>query len=130
MLNYQPSIRKKITLGYYAIVAIIAALSLFTFMELRFMEEKIRFREIISEFFDAILEIRRFEKNYFLYGQRSDYMENIEYLNRAKELLAGNIKDFKSVATPRQIDALNNNLNKYKELMDRYAHLTKKSLLK
>jgi signal transduction histidine kinase len=126
MLNYQPSIRKKITLGYYAIVAIIAALSLFTFMELRFMEEKIRFREIISEFFDAILEIRRFEKNYFLYGQRSDYMENIEYLNRAKELLAGNIKDFKSVATPRQIDALNNNLNKYKELMDRYAHLTKK----
>lgn len=126
MLNYQPSIRKKITLGYYAIVAIIAALSLFTFMELRFMEEKIRFREIISEFFDAILEIRRFEKNYFLYGQRSDYMENIEYLNRTKELLAGNIKDFKSVATPRQIDALNNNLNKYKELMDRYAHLTKK----
>ncbi|MFZ3063838.1 MAG: ATP-binding protein [Nitrospirota bacterium] len=126
MLNYQPSIRKKITLGYYAIVAIIAALSLFTFMELRFMEEKIRFREIISEFFDAILEIRRFEKNYFLYGQRSDYMENIEYQNKAKELLAGNIKDFKSVATPRQIDALNNNLNKYKELMDRYAHLTKK----
>lgn len=126
MLNYQPSIRKKITLGYYAIVAIIAALSLFTFMELRFMEEKIRFREIISEFFDAILEIRRFEKNYFLYGQRSDYMENIEYQNKAKELLAGNIKDFKSVATPRQIDALNYNLNKYKELMDRYAHLTKK----
>ena len=65
MLNYQPSIRKKITLGYYAIVAIIAALSLFTFMELRFMEEKIRFREIISEFFDAILEIRRFEKTIF-----------------------------------------------------------------
>lgn len=126
MLNYQPSIRKKITLGYYAIVAIIAALSLFTFMELRFMEEKIRFREIISEFFDAILEIRRFEKNYFLYGQRSDYMENIEYQNKAKELLAGNIKDFKSVATPRQIDALNYNLNKYKELMDRYARLTKK----
>ena len=126
MLNYQPSIRKKITLGYYAIVAIIAALSLFTFMELRFMEEKIRFREIISEFFDAILEIRRFEKNYFLYGQRSDYLENIEYQNKAKELLAGNIKDFKSVATPRQIDALNYNLNKYKELMDRYAHLTKK----
>lgn len=126
MLHYQPSIRKKITFGYYAIVAIIAALSLFTFMELRLMEEKIRFREVISEFFDTTLEIRRFEKNYFLYGQRTDYLENIEYLNRAKELLAANIKDFKSIVTPQQIDALNNNLIKYKELIDRYAHLTKK----
>lgn len=126
MLHYQPSIRKKITFGYYAIVAIIAALSLFTFMELRLLEEKIRFREVISEFFDTTLEIRRFEKNYFLYGQKTDYLENIEYLNRAKELLAANIKDFKSIATPQQIDALNNNLIKYKELIDRYAHLTKK----
>lgn len=127
MLNYQPSIRKKITLGYYAIVAIIAALSLFTFMELRFMEEKIRFREVISEFFDTTLEIRRFEKNYFLYGQRSDYMENIEYLNRAKELLESNAGDFKLVASHQQISALNDSLNKYKELMDSYAELIKKN---
>ena len=47
----------------------IIGLSVFTFLELRFIERKIIFGEAISEFFDTTLEIRRFEKNYFLYEQ-------------------------------------------------------------
>jgi two-component system NtrC family sensor kinase len=60
MFNYKPSIRQKITLGYYAIVAMIVGLTLFTFLELRYIEKKIMFGEAISEFFDTTLEIRRF----------------------------------------------------------------------
>ncbi len=58
MFKYQPSIRQKITFGYYAILTLIIGLSIFTFIELRFMEKKIMFGEAISEFFDTTLEIR------------------------------------------------------------------------
>ena len=65
MFKYRSSIRQKIILGYYTIVAIIVGLSIFVFFELRFIEKKIMFGDVISEFFDTTLEIRRFEKNYF-----------------------------------------------------------------
>jgi signal transduction histidine kinase len=121
MFNYQPSIRQKITFGYYAILVIIIGLSIFTFIELRFMEKKIMFGEAISEFFDTTLEIRRFEKNYFLYDQEADYYENIGYVKKALEVLEKNIKGFETIASPQQITALRSDLKKYKELMEHYA---------
>ncbi|MBI3592599.1 MAG: HAMP domain-containing histidine kinase [Nitrospirae bacterium] len=119
--KYQHSIRQKIILGYYAIVAVIIGLSIFTFMELRFVEKKIMFGEAISEFFNTTLEIRRFEKNYFLYRQDSDYQENTKYVTAARESLKSNIKEFSSIAKPEQIIRLRDGLVEYKGLMKQYA---------
>ncbi|HAK87468.1 MAG: hypothetical protein A2X55_03900 [Nitrospirae bacterium GWB2_47_37] len=121
MFKYRPSIRQKITFGYYIIVGIIVGLSIFSFVELRFMEKKIMFGEVISEFFDTTLEIRRFEKNYFLYEKEDDYYENIRYVTKAQELLEKNIKGFETLAAPQQITALRTDLKKYRELMEQYA---------
>src|SRR5271169_1306757 len=89
--KYRPSIRQKITFGYYAIVPIIIALSVFSFMELRFFEKKILFGKTIAEFFNTTLEIRRFEKNFFLYKQQSDYQENLNYVDEAQKSLKDNL---------------------------------------
>ena len=70
------SLRHKILLGYALIGALVIALSLFTFLELRLLEEKIGAGEKVGELFEVCLEIRRFEKNYFLYGQSADLEEN------------------------------------------------------
>ena len=121
MMNYTPSIRQKITLGYYAIVAMIIGLSVFTFLELRYIEKKIMFGEAISEFFDTTLEIRRFEKNFFLYEKRSDYDENVKYVSLAGDIIDRNITGFGAVASSGQIATLRNSLKKYKELMEQYA---------
>src|SRR5208282_6839640 len=67
--THRPSIRQKIAVGYYGIVPIIITLSIFSFMELRFFEKKILFGKTIAEFCNATLEVRRFEKNFFLYKQ-------------------------------------------------------------
>ncbi len=120
-MNFTPSIRQKITLGYYAIVAMIIGLSVFTFLELRYLEKKIMFGEAISEFFDTSLEIRRFEKNYFLYGQQSDYDENIRYVSRARDIVNSNIRGFTAVASSEQIADVQESLTKYRDLMDQYA---------
>ncbi len=127
MFNYKPSIRQKITLGYYAIVAMIIGLTVFTFLELRYIEKKIIFGEAISEFFDTTLEIRRFEKNFFLYEQRSDYEENVKYASQAQDIIDNNIRGFATVATSDQISTLQVNLKQYKELMEQYAALNKRN---
>lgn len=127
MFNYKPSIRQKITLGYYAITALIIALSVFTFFELKLIERKIIVGEAVSAFFDATLEIRRFEKNYFLYQKLSDYRENTEYVTKARELLKSNPKGFTSVSSGVQMETLRKRLTRYRELMDRYAALNERN---
>ena len=118
MFKYRSSIRQKIILGYYTIVAIIVGLSIFVFFELRFIEKKVMFGDVISEFFDTTLEIRRFEKNYFLYSQKSDYLENIRYIEKAQGLLENNTRGFETISDPQQIAKLKEDLRKYKELID------------
>ncbi|MEK6673268.1 MAG: ATP-binding protein [Nitrospirota bacterium] len=121
MLKYHPSLRRKITFGYYAIVGIISVFSLFTFMELRYVEKKIMFGDVISEFFDATLEIRRFEKNYFLYKERSDLYENAWFAVKAQDLLERNIQGFGTLAQEPQVQSLRTSLKRYMELMEQYS---------
>ena len=120
-MKYLSSLRSKITLGYYGTVAVVVVLSLGTFMELRFLEKRIMFGEVISEFFDATLEVRRFEKNFFLYGKRDDYGENMNYIEKAQGLMEKNLEGFGSVATPEQLEMLKAGLREYRNLMENYA---------
>jgi signal transduction histidine kinase len=101
----------------------IIGLSVFTFFELRFIERKIIFGEAISEFFDTTLEIRRFEKNYFLYEQTSDYLESIRFVTKASELLDRNLAEFTALAEPEQVGTLRTRLEQYRLIMDQYAEL-------
>lgn len=126
MFNYQQSIRQKIRFGYYAVVVMIVGLSVFTYLELNYLEKKIMFGEAISEFFDTTLEIRRFEKNYFLYEKRSDLDENLQYVTKAQELLATNSIAFAAVTSEGQVPALAANLEKYKDHMERYEKLNQR----
>jgi signal transduction histidine kinase len=129
-MNYTPSIRQKITLGYYAIVAMIIGLSVFTFLESRYIEKKIVFGEAISELFDTTLEIRRFEKNFFLYEQHSDLDENIQYVSRAQDIIESNITGFTAIASSEQIAEVRESLRKYKLLMDQYAKISRKDMVR
>jgi two-component system NtrC family sensor kinase len=119
----QRSIRRKITFGYYGIVAVIAGLSIFTFIELRYVETKIILGNIITEFFDTTLEIRRFEKNYFLYRKEGDYRENADYVIKAQRLIDNNFVNFSHVASTEQIAQLREDLREYRDLMERLAPL-------
>jgi len=125
MMNFFPSIRQKITFGYYAIVALIIGLSVFTFLELRYLEKKIMFGEAITEFFDTTLEIRRFEKNFFLYEKRSDYDENVKYVIQAQDLISRNMTGFRALASAEQMDSLQRNLKRYRSLVELYAKTEK-----
>jgi len=129
MFHFKPSIRQKTIFGYYVGVAIIASLFIFTFFTFRLIEKKILFGEAVSELFDTTLEIRRFEKNYFLYEQESDFHKNIEYIKKAQDILDSNTEKYKTLAIYPQIKTMNKDLQRYRELMDQFAALRGKSSL-
>jgi two-component system, NtrC family, sensor kinase len=118
---YQPSLRQKITLGYYFIAVIIIVLSVFTYTELRFLENKLIAGEKIAEFVNAVLELRRFEKNYFLYSQHLDYQENQSYLNKIQKLIKNNHNEMAKLLTPAQQELLLEELRAYQKLMQNYV---------
>ena len=115
------SLRQKITFGYYAIGVLIVGLSVFAFVELRLIEAKVLAGGRISEFFDATLEIRRFEKSYFLYHQSADAAENAAYSARAQHLLEDNFADFSALTEAARVAVLRDTLGRYSRLMAEYA---------
>lgn len=117
----QPSLRQKITLGYYVVAFLILGVSLFTFEELRLVEEKIYLGERISEIFDSAMEIRRFERNYFLHNQAADYQENVRYVTKLRMLLGKDKADFELLEAPQRILILSGALERYDALMQQYV---------
>jgi len=116
-----PSLRRKVSYGYYAVVALLLGLSVFVVVELRLLERRIVAGEALAEFFDATLEIRRFEKNYFLYAKWEDLNESMRYAGRARELLDRNGPAFGSFVPGPQLTTLRDRLPRYETLMRRYA---------
>lgn len=111
------SLRGKITLGYYAVAAIILVASLFFVGELRTLEARVVLGQRATDLFNTVLEIRRFERNYFLHHQAVDLEENVVYIRRAQSLLTTNRADFLAIATQGRLDELQALLDDYHRQM-------------
>jgi two-component system NtrC family sensor kinase len=122
MLKFETSIRQKIKFGYYTIVVIIIGLSVFIFLEIGVERQRISSQETIYEFLNTTLELRRFEKNYFLYEKKFDFNENMRYLQIAQELLKGDISE-KLPEFSEKFTKLKYDLEKYRNLMEQFEKL-------
>ena len=111
------SLRHKIVFGYGAVAALVVALSAFSLIEMRLLAEQITVGERIHQLLGIALEIRRFEKNHFLYGQRTDLDENRAYVIEARRILAEHGARFAAVASPQRIGAMLIALEDYDRLM-------------
>ncbi|MBF0319110.1 MAG: hypothetical protein HQL01_04815 [Nitrospirae bacterium] len=129
MVRFQTSIRKKIILGYFIVLVMITGFSLFAFIEMEYMERKILFSEVINEFFEMTLEMRRFEKNYFLYGMEDDAGENLQYLTRAIEVFDNNAGAFGDASYSNESAQISEKLRKYKLMMTEYRLAKRESAL-
>jgi len=111
------SLRQKIVFGYGAIAALVLALSVFSLVDMRLMEEQILAGERINQFLGITHEIRRFEKNYFLYRQLPDLDENRAYVAQARQLLAAHGELLASFDTPERIAIIAERLARYDAMM-------------
>lgn len=111
------SLQGKITLGYYAIAGIILVASLFFVGELRTLESRVVLGQRATDLFDTVLEIRRFERNYFLYHQAADREENARYIELARQLLSANETDYLAIVPRARLSDLDARLNAYQSAM-------------
>ena len=119
----QPSLSRKITLGYYAIALLIIVAAAATFFEFSALETKVSLGERTAELLENTLEIRRYERNYFLHRQTADYEENRRHVALAREFLDRNHRGFAAIESPATLSRFRDLLGVYGEHMAAYAAL-------
>ncbi|MBK5225976.1 MAG: ATP-binding protein [Thermoleophilia bacterium] len=115
MKFYPDSLRQKILIGYIAGATLVFAFALLSWSNLNTQQQIVSSGETVSSLFDTTLEIRRFEKNYFLYRTGEDYAELRSYIDQADELL--DRQELNLFTTPEVISGLKENLRIYGDLL-------------
>lgn len=113
--NIMSSIRGKIVVGYLALAVGMAGFVLFASADLRYLERRINEGVAISAFQEATQEMRRHEKNYFLYHASADLLAARELANDLERRLRD--EALASVAHGRELPELNATLDVYKRLI-------------
>ncbi|MGD2075632.1 MAG: ATP-binding protein [Gammaproteobacteria bacterium] len=110
-----PSIQRKISFGFYAFAATIAVLAMLAYSDLRYLEQHIEAGVPVRGFLNAVLELRRYEKNYFLYATRENFDTAYSFAGKAAAILEQQRPAFVALsgsAAPDEAAAL---LERYRE---------------
>lgn len=112
---YPRSIRQKISMGYTALALLIVAFVLLSWNNLSSLQKMVTSGEAVTGLFDTTLEVRRFEKNYFLYWNDDDYRELQGYMDDARGWLDN--EDLYVFTSPETVSALKGDLEQYSSLL-------------
>lgn len=112
---FPKTIAQKIMLFYISGIAVTIGLSMILLSDIWIIKQKIEVEESISSLFETIQEIRRTEKNFFLYKNESDYNENLEYIENVKNFIKNN--KFEGLKIENAIKEFSETLQSYEELM-------------
>lgn len=115
------SLQAKIAISYLALAMLILGLSVVALIELGRITDKVREGGKVAELFDATLEMRRFEKNHFLYGQPGDLEDHAHYVARARELLNRDADAIDALMGSGAAVRLDRDLTRYAESMAAHA---------
>jgi signal transduction histidine kinase len=125
----QQSIRQKVVGGYVVGFMLMLAVIGVNAQNLRHVEEMVISGEKVSDLFDTALEIRRFEKNYFLYEKEHDYLELMTYVNKAETILTNHEKTFALYAKPEVISTIRADLDEYRVMLKTLPVVSNKNSL-
>ncbi len=120
------SLRHKVILGVAAVYLFMAATIVGSYYFMKSLEEKIGYLEEISKVEEAALEIRRFEKNYFLYGDEQSLKTTLYHLGRVQSLFEKNLAKIEELISPQQTKAFKDSLASYEQLLTECSDLAGK----
>jgi two-component system NtrC family sensor kinase len=83
-------IRRKIIVAFLFCLLSTFLFALLSFQVHRDIGRRLRLVEVADDLINNILELRRFEKNFFLYKERSSLQEALSYASRVEELYLRN----------------------------------------
>jgi signal transduction histidine kinase len=111
------SIRQKVILGFVLSVIAFVGVGIIAYRNLLTMERKFSFVVRGHELHDTLLEARRYEKNFLLYGERENYEEALAYLERGKKVYLRLHPDVKGLKGVTYLERLESEMERYGQLL-------------
>lgn len=112
-------IRRKIILGFLFCFLSVLVFAVLSFQVHREIGHRLRLVEVADDLVNNILEVRRFEKNFFLYKQRKSLNEALSYANRVEELYLRHEQDIFRLTKEGQRSPFLKILSQYKETLSK-----------
>ena len=119
------TIRQKVVVGFVLALISVLLIGYVAYRNLVRIERKLLFVESAQELHDAILEVRRYEKNYLLYGLTEDYEAAIDYLELGKAIFLRVQPDVRGLKGAIQLEKLQKEMDSYGQLWKEMGELTK-----
>ncbi|MGB6068441.1 MAG: ATP-binding protein [Desulfomonilaceae bacterium] len=117
MLGNRLSIRRKVIIAVAALYLFMSAGLLGSYYFMHQLEEKIAYLEDVSKLEESVLEIRRFEKNYFLYGDQRSLNTALYHLSRVRNLLDKNAAKIHDLSSSQAAARFEGDLREYEQLI-------------
>jgi signal transduction histidine kinase len=111
------SLRGKVTLGYIVGLVLMVGLVVVNWRNLAHLQKIVSSAEQLTRISTAVLEARRYEKNFFLYRQSRDYSDLLAFSGEAQNLVADNRDTLVLFAEEEILDGLEDNLQGYLALL-------------
>lgn len=115
--NTHLSIRQKVILGFALSIIAFVGVGIIAYRNLLTIERKIEFVVGGHELHDTLLEARRYEKNFLLYGDRENYEEALAYLERGKEEYLRIHPDVMGLKGVTYLERLESEMERYGQLL-------------
>ncbi len=91
------SLAQRVLWGYYIFLGIVLFAAVLQWIDLSKLEWRMTMHDATENLLEAVLDLRRFEKNWFLYGKHSDYILNLSTVSKIEWLVSENKKNFSSL---------------------------------
>ena len=115
------TIRQKVLAGVVIPVLAFAVVGVVSLNSLIRLETTLTLMEMADDLSNTILEVRRYEKNYLLYGLPEDLDEDRRYLDESFKTLAVLTAEARDLRVSPQLDALGALLAQYRRGLDALA---------
>jgi len=120
MRFFPKTIRSQIVAAFSACFIFMAAMIVVNYLNFHSLSGTMHFFDIAEELKSTILEIRRYEKNYFLFRQDFNYEENLTYTNRLALILNREKENLTKAIGKENYRRFLTNLDEYAKLMDEF----------
>ncbi|MFP3867893.1 MAG: sensor histidine kinase [Desulfobacteraceae bacterium] len=115
------NIRQKVILGLTTGILAIGFIAAVSYHYLQVIELKQHFVEKADDFSNIALEIRRYEKNYLLYGSPDDLKENQRYIRLGLEVLDTIAPELRTLSGAPRLHKIRQDFLDYKTLMEQIS---------
>jgi signal transduction histidine kinase len=111
------SIREKIFLAFAIFIGLSALIWARSYYSQYILNQKIQIIERKYDLFNAVLEARRYEKNYFLSFDKKNIIEALDYVRQAEDILRKILKEYGKYTLAKNLDQRITELVTYKEAL-------------